>query len=214
MLARPRPVVVLMTLEEQAHRLARAHRHREDAAGGEQDQPEGDRGAAARGAESIQASLAPPASVRIKVARHSSSSACSATTRAVAEPLVERELRPLPAALRLGALGAAGRGDRDEAAAAVGAGADLDPAVGDQRLQVARQRRGVHLHRARRGRRAGPGRAASTCESSEYWVVFSPVAPTIAVVVLADAARQLAQLEVGAALRLDGGGRIGALPMQ
>src|SRR5947209_9962212 len=58
-----------------------------------------------------------------------------------AEALVEGELRPLPFALRLDPLGTTARRDGDEARSAVCAGADRRPAVGDQRLQVARQRR-------------------------------------------------------------------------
>src|SRR4051812_29728966 len=65
----------------------------------------------------------------------------------LAEPGIERELRPLPLARAFGVLLAPGRRRRHEARAAIGAGADHDPAVGDQRLQVARQGRGVHLHR-------------------------------------------------------------------
>ncbi len=87
--------------QEQAHRLARPHRHREDAAGGEQDEAEGDRARErARRRESIQASLL-------------SSSGVGQGGEAVveqrmqlgdaggAEPLVEGELGPLPFALRL-----------------------------------------------------------------------------------------------------------------
>src|SRR6185369_2917675 len=66
-----------------------------------------------------------------------------------AEPFVEGELGPLPFALRLEPLGTTARRDGDEARSAVFARADLGPAVGDQRLQVARQRRRVHRHRRR-----------------------------------------------------------------
>ena len=158
------------------------------------------RGACARRGRGGFSHRRSPARWSTSVARHSSSSACSSATRADAEPLVERELGALPLALRLGALGTAGARSRStQARAAVGAGADLGPAVGDQRLQVAGQRRRVHRHRG--GEVARPdraevrdrARAASTASSS------GPTPPTIAVIVLADAARQLAQLEVGAA---------------
>src|SRR4051794_17694147 len=72
----------------------------------------------------------------------------------VAELPVEGELRALPGALRVGALGAALRGDDDETRAAVDTRADLGPAVLDQRLQVAGQRRRFQRHR--RGEVARP----------------------------------------------------------
>src|SRR5678816_3137964 len=52
----------------------------------------------------------------------------------LAEPGIERELRPLPFALRLGMLCPAGRRGRDPARAAVGPRADLDPADDRPRL--------------------------------------------------------------------------------
>jgi hypothetical protein len=120
-----------------------------------------------------------------------------------AEPLVESQLGALPLALRLEALGAAARRDGDEARSAVFAGADLGPAVGDQRLQVARERR--RLHRHRRGEIARPHRA-EVLDLREQRVLgrLQPGRGDHPVIVLADATRELAQLEVGAALRRGG----------
>ena len=159
MLARPRPVAVLMTLQEQAHRLARAHRQRERAGGGEQHQPERRSGAWSRRASCHGISHGrPPLRSAFERSRQSSSKACSATTRPAPSRALSADLRaasiraapprasPRPAAV------ATTRRER-----AVGARADFDPAAGDQRLQVAGERRGVHLHR--RGEVARPDRA-------------------------------------------------------
>src|SRR5436190_8210286 len=120
-----------------------------------------------------------------------------------AEALVEGELGPLPFALRLESLGATTRGDDDEARSAVLAGPDLGPAVGDQRLQVAGQGRRFHRHRG--GEIAGPHRA-EVLDLREQRVLgrLQPGGGDDPVIVLADATRELAQLEAGAALRRGG----------
>src|SRR3954468_11390847 len=64
-----------------------------------------------------------------------------------AELFVEGELSALPGALRVGPLGPPLRGQNDQSRPTIGTRADLGPAVLDQRLQVARQRRRVHRHR-------------------------------------------------------------------
>ena len=96
----------------------------------------------------------------------------------------------------------------DEARSAVGARADLGPAVGDQRLQVARAASRRPSPSPRRGRSAAPGRGASICEQQRVLGRLQARRGDDAVIVLADAARQLAQLEVGAALRRGGGDSI------
>jgi len=60
-----------------------------------------------------------------------------------ADSRIERELRLLPGALGLCALGTPGLGGLDQAAARILAGALSQPPLREQRLQVARQGRGV-----------------------------------------------------------------------
>ena len=182
MLARPRPVVRVDDAEEQAHRLARAHRHREGAAGGEQHQPE--RRAGARRARSAGDSAIVGSSASVeRRRRQSSSSACRRDDARLAEPRVEGELGALPGALRLGALGAAGVGGADERGCA--------------RRRRARSRpsraRPAAAGCASASRRPSPSRAASspgrigpswtTYDSSEYWVRLQPGARDVGVVV-------------------------------
>ena len=201
MLARPRPVVVLMTLRNRpidwrapivtAKTPPAASRTRPKATGARE------RGAAA---DRIRHRWS-PARVSDKVARQSSSSACSSATRAVAEPLVEGELGPLPFALRLErawrgrAAVSATRRERPSSPAPISA---QPLATSGCRLRVSVEA-SIAIAAARSLGRIGPRR--SMCESSEYCVVFRPRGGDDPVIVLADAARQLAQLEVRAALR-------------
>src|SRR4051794_37059578 len=147
MLARPSPVVVLMTLRKRpidwrapivtANTPPAASRTRPKATGARERAAAGvvDSGIGAlrlgvgQGGETV---------VEKRVQRGDAFGA---------EALVEGDLGALPLALRLGALGAAERRGADQTRAAVGTGADLGPALRDEELQVAGQRRCVHRHR-------------------------------------------------------------------
>src|SRR6185369_14144067 len=134
MLARPRPVVVLMTLRNSpidwrapivtAKMPPAASRTRPKATG-----------ARARVAAGIDSGIAV---LQLRLGQDGEAvveQRMQLGNPGHAEALVEGELGPLPFAARLVSLGAAARGDGDEARSAVFAWADLGPAVGDQRLQ-------------------------------------------------------------------------------
>ena len=131
---------------------------------------------------------------------HSSISVCSARHALRPEPIVERQLRLLPCALRFGALLAACLGHFNEPAALILPGALREPALRDQRLQVAGQRRRVELHGGRQ--LAGPDRPEQHhMRQQRVLRVLQAGGRDIGVVVAASRSRQLPQLEVGAAAR-------------
>src|SRR3989442_51406 len=112
---------------------------------------------------------------------------------------VELVLCSLPALLGLFALGLARVGDVHQAAALVLALAHAHPAGVDQRLEVARQRRGVHAHAPRQVR--GPHRTGGQ-HVAEQRVLrdAQPRLVQMGVIHLAHAAHELAHAVVGAAL--------------
>lgn len=69
-----------------------------------------------------------------------------ASDQFIAQAFIERQLRPLPLALCLGAFFTAQIRGTDQARAPILTRANVDPALRHQRLKVARQGGGVHLH--------------------------------------------------------------------
>ena len=202
MLARPRPVVVLMALRNRPIDWRAPIVTAKMPPAASRTRPNGDRRAARRRGVRVHSVIGGLLSVSVERGQAFVDQRVQRGDARGAEPLVERELGALPLALRFGALGAAARRwRRRRRRAAVGARRRPRPsrcATSGCRLRVSVDA-SISIAAARSPGRIGPSR--STCESSEYCVVFRPGGADDAVVVLADAARQLAQLEVGAAAR-------------
>src|SRR3989344_446870 len=121
-----------------------------------------------------------------------------------AQRFIQRELRSLPVALRLGTFFATCVGDVGQAAASIGARLQRDPSCIHQRAQVTRQRGRIHLHGHRQVARADrPQR--EHMRQQRILRGLEPALRHFGVVVRGYAAHQLAQLEVGAAPRQHGG---------
>jgi len=120
-----------------------------------------------------------------------------------AQLFVQRQLGGLPGLLCLGLLGNAGLGGADQAAACVRAGTYRQQTQGRQRLEVARQRGGVHLHAPGQISRAYGPELDHMGQQRVLRDLQAHVGDKAVVVARHDAA-ELAQLEVGAPLGLDG----------
>ena len=188
--------------QKEAHRLARTHRDREDAAGGKQDEAVRDRRARAPAAGAVGSGIGFPSSLALRVARQSSQQRVQrgdavAPSRSLSASCARFHSRCAAA------LGAAARSHRD-------LGASGRPPRGRPRPSRRRPAAAGCGSASRRpspspwpGRSAAPGRAARSARAAS--TASSSARRDDAVIVLADAAGQLAQLEAGAALGRGGG---------